>query len=396
MGSPVAVVGGVATYTTSALAVGTQAITAQYSGDATTALRHRHGQPGCEQHPHGYANQFLAESFDLRIAGHVLDLGQLQWKAPSPTGTVTFFDGATNIGSSPVATTASTTNLLPYSQNTTQATWGPYCGSSANQSPATAPDGSLTATQIVLPSSFTCGSGNSWGTIDSIVGGLQAGTVYTVSAWLRGGAGGEVVSFGLEDGTWLNTITLTTSWQRYSFTFPAYSPDGESNRGFEIFSQSADATYYLWGAQTEARSNEGPYVATYGASTASGTGSAASFTTPLLTAGTHSITAVYSGDSTWNGSTSPVLPQVVNKANSVLSVVSSLNPSVFGNTVTFTLTVAGSGAVPTGTVTLTLGGTTLLPATVLNGAGQATYTTSTLPTGADTLTLSYSGNSNYY
>ena len=315
---------------------------------------------------------------------------------PAPTGTVTFFDGTTNIGSSPVATTASTTNLLPYSQNTTQATWGPYCGSSANQSPATAPDGSLTATQIVLPSSFTCGSGNSWGTIDSIVGGLQAGTVYTVSAWLRGGAGGEVVSFGLEDGTWLNTVTLTTSWQRYSFTFPAYSPDGESNRGFEIFSQSADATYYLWGAQTEARSNEGPYVATYGASTASGTGSAASFTTPLLTAGTHSITAVYSGDSTWNGSTSPVLPQVVNKANSVLSVVSSLNPSVFGNTVTFTLTVAGSGAVPTGTVTLTLGGTTLLPATVLNGAGQATYTTSTLPTGADTLTLSYSGDSNYY
>ena len=113
----------------------------------------------------------------------------------NPTDTAaTFFDSATNIGSAPVATTASTTNLLPYSQNTTQATWGPYCGSSANQSPATAPDGSLTATQIVLPSSFTCGSGNSWGTIDSIVGGSQAGPVYTVHAWLRGGAGrGRIV-----------------------------------------------------------------------------------------------------------------------------------------------------------------------------------------------------------
>jgi hypothetical protein len=88
----------------------------------------------------------------------------------------------------------------------------------------------------------------------------------------------------------------------------------------------------------------------------------------------------------------------VTKATSVLSVTSSLNPSVFGNSVTFTLTVGGSGSgvVPTGTVTFTEGGTTLLPATALNGSGQATYTTSTLPVGANTLTLNYSGDTNYF
>ena len=88
----------------------------------------------------------------------------------------------------------------------------------------------------------------------------------------------------------------------------------------------------------------------------------------------------------------------VTKATSVLSVTSSLNPSVYGNSVTFTLTVGGSGSgvVPTGTVTFTEGGTTLLPTTALNGSGQATYTTSTLPVGANTLKLTYSGDTNYF
>jgi hypothetical protein len=88
----------------------------------------------------------------------------------------------------------------------------------------------------------------------------------------------------------------------------------------------------------------------------------------------------------------------ITKATSVLSVTSSLNPSVFGNSVTFTLIVGGSGSgvVPTGTVTFTEGGTTLLPTTALNGSGQATYVTSTLPAGLNILTLTYSGDTNYF
>jgi len=62
------------------------------------------------------------------------------------------------------------------------------------------------------------------------------------------------------------------------------------------------------------------------------------------------------------------------------------------------LTVAGSGSgvTPTGTVTLTKGGTTLLGPTVLSASGTATYTTSTLPAGVDTLQLNYSGDTNYF
>src|SRR5205807_168784 len=47
-----------------------------------------------------------------------------------------------------------------------------------------------------------------------------------------------------------------------------------------------------------------------------------------LTAGTHSITAIYGGDANFAGSTSPVLTQTVNKAASSTSVASSNNPSI--------------------------------------------------------------------
>jgi hypothetical protein len=87
----------------------------------------------------------------------------------------------------------------------------------------------------------------------------------------------------------------------------------------------------------------------------------------------------------------------INKATSIITVASSKNPSNYLDSVTFTITVSGSGsgATPTGTVNVMQGATTLLPATAINTSGQATYTTSNLAVGVDTLTVNYSGDSNY-
>ena len=76
----------------------------------------------------------------------------------------------------------------------------------------------------------------------------------------------------------------------------------------------------------------------------------------------------------------------VNKANTSATVASSVNPSVYGQTVTFTATVSvvspGSTAVayPTGTVTFYDGGTSIGTGTlsVVSGQDQATLGTSTL------------------
>jgi hypothetical protein len=71
----------------------------------------------------------------------------------------------------------------------------------------------------------------------------------------------------------------------------------------------------------------------------------------------------------------------------------SLNPSNPGLPVTFTATVSTrTNPVITGTVSFVQGGTVL--ATVpLNGAGMASYTTTTLPLGNTTITAVYNGNS---
>src|SRR4029077_20561604 len=90
---------------------------------------------------------------------------------------------------------------------------------------------------------------------------------------------------------------------------------------------------------------------TLGSATLNGSGQA-SFTTSTLavTPPPHSITVVYSGNANFNGSTSTALTQTVNKAGTTTSVVSSANPSAFGQSVTFTATVA---AVAPGTGTAT-------------------------------------------
>ena len=54
----------------------------------------------------------------------------------------------------------------------------------------------------------------------------------------------------------------------------------------------------------------------------------------------HSIKAVYGGDSNFAGSTSKAVKQVVNKATTTTTLTSSQNPSNFGQSVTFTASVA--------------------------------------------------------
>ena len=70
------------------------------------------------------------------------------------------------------------------------------------------------------------------------------------------------------------------------------------------------------------------------------TGGVAAFTTAALAVGHHNVTAVYGGDASFNASTSNTLDQEVQKADTTTSVTSSANPSVFGQSVTFTATVS--------------------------------------------------------
>lgn len=122
-------------------------------------------------------------------------------------------------------------------------------------------------------------------------------------------------------------------------------------------------------------------------------GGKATFTTATLAGGTHSITAVYAGTRDFAGSTSSALSQTVNQAATSTFVISSLNPSTFGQSVTFTATVISSGGVPTGTVTFMDGSSTLGTGTL--STGRATFTTATLSAGTHSITAVYGGSADF-
>lgn len=72
------------------------------------------------------------------------------------------------------------------------------------------------------------------------------------------------------------------------------------------------------------------------------------------------------------------------------TVTSSINPSVFGQPVTFTATVASPNGTPTGNVQF-FDGAASLGTVALNALGVATLSTSTLPVGTRTITAQYAG-----
>ncbi len=124
------------------------------------------------------------------------------------------------------------------------------------------------------------------------------------------------------------------------------------------------------------------------------TGGSASFTISTLKVGTTAVTAVYTGDSNFVGSTSKPLKQVVTKATTTTALSSSQNPSHSGQSVTFTATVTPQfSGTPTGTVSF-YDGATLLKSVALSAA-TAKYTTTKLTSGSHTITATYNGSTSF-
>jgi hypothetical protein len=116
--------------------------------------------------------------------------------------------------------------------------------------------------------------------------------------------------------------------------------------------------------------------------------------------GSHTITAVYNGDSNFTGSQTDdsASPQVVSKDGTGVALSSSVNPAVSGQTIVFRATVSalapGTGT-PTGTVDFKDGATDLTPGGVTLSAGEATFSTTSLAVGGHTITALYSGAPRY-
>lgn len=125
-------------------------------------------------------------------------------------------------------------------------------------------------------------------------------------------------------------------------------------------------------------------------------GGQATLVSTTLDVAAHSITAQYSGDADFASSTSAALNQVVNQAATATALVSDINPSVFGQSVTLTATVtvgAPGAGTPTGTITFKDGASTLGTGTLAGSI--ATLSTSTLGVGTHSITATYPGDANF-
>jgi len=123
-------------------------------------------------------------------------------------------------------------------------------------------------------------------------------------------------------------------------------------------------------------------------------GGSASLTTSTLTVGEYGIKAVYAGDPSFSTSTSKAQYQAVSKATTTTGLASSLNPSNFGQSVTFTATLTPEfSGTPTGSVVFKKGTATL--ATVTLSGGVASYTTTKLAVGMESITAVYNGSSSF-
>jgi hypothetical protein len=328
-------------------------------------------------------------------------------------GTVTFTDGSTNLGTATLsgATAALTTSKLSAGPHNIQAVYTDSSGFFASSSASLTQTVSQAATTTTLSSSanpsisgqtvtftatVTTAAGAPTGTVTFLDGTATIGTgtvasgkaTLTISTLASGSHSITAAYSGDSNFTASASTVLAQTVNKVSVTATVVSSKNPS-----VFGQAVTFTATLTAAGTPTGSitfNDGSVPL----GTSALAGASAQLTLSSLAAGTHSITAVYNGDANFSGATSALLTQTVNKASSTTSVVSSANPSVSTQAVTFTATVAASASgTPTGSVTFQDGTATL--ATVTLAGGTATLTTSTLAAGNHRIKAVYAGDGNF-
>jgi hypothetical protein len=415
--SSVPLSGGQASLTTSFPSPGPQALTAIYSGDSnyaggsSPAISQVVGSPvtlSSSANPSTYGQSVTLTATVTSTLGR-------------PTGTVQFLDGATSLGtfslsngSASVSTsslsagihsiTASYSGTAKYPAGSAVLTQA--VGQAATVALAANPNPATTNQSVSLTATVT---GQYGGTPTGAVAFMQGSPATTwATAPLIGGQATVTNAFN-KAGTYPVTAVYLGSpgYQTNSSTIlnetVNTSPDVRTTTALSTSGSPSTinqpVTFTAVVTPTSGSIPNGETVTFYDGGNAIGTGATAAdtavFTTSSLAVGSHAITATYAGDGTYESSTSHPVTQVVQLESSTTTLSSSLNPATYGQSITFTVTVAplsGTGT-PTGKVTLSNGSNTIASVTLSNGTG--TYTTSTLAAGTLPMSASYGGDSTF-
>ncbi|MGA7988942.1 MAG: Ig-like domain-containing protein [Candidatus Dormiibacterota bacterium] len=423
---------GTTTCATNALTAGAHTITAVYSGDGnfTTST-----SPPITQTVLTTTTTSLSSSVNPSVFGQSVQYTATVAGGPSVTGTITFKDGGSNIAGCVavvvIAGSASCTVSPTAASHTITAVYSGDANNTASTSPAmtqvvTADPTTTAVTATVNPTvfgqsvTFTAtvtanapGSGIPAGKINfqnggASIGGCGAVTLVAGVATCTTGAitvGSHVIT-GVFNGSasYLTSTSapITQTVNPGSTTTAVTSAIDPSVTGQPV-TFTATVTVVAPGAGTPTGKvnfeDGGVTIAGCGAKALAAAGTATCAFT-YTGAGTHTITAIYTGDTNFAGSTSTNFTQTVNQASTSTAVTSSLNPAVTGQPDTFTATVTavapGAGA-RTGTVVFQDGGITITgcAAQAVSAAGTATCVTPFATTGGHVITAVYSGDGNF-
>ncbi len=427
---------GLATFSTSSLTLGDHPITAEYPGDnnnkasisavltvtvadsrtpSTTALAASSAAPAVG----------VTVKFTATVSGNTSP-------GKTPSGTVTFMDGATVLGTADLNTsrqaTLSTAQLVLGAHTITAV----YAGD-ANNKPSTSAPRTVTVSQAVSKTTLTASSTSPGMGTNLTLTARVAGS--TVTGYKPSGT----VTFKDGDAT-LGTVALNASqvatFVTASLDIGAHSLtatyEGDSNNtasnsppitvtvvetttrttlirstSLPVIGSPVTFTATVTGNKTPGDEPTGLVTFLDGATSLGTAPLALNPTTGTLQAvylangldlGLHVVRAVYAGDAHNLNSSSGSVTVTVLKASSTTGLSASSALPLLGSTVTLTATVTGntaSGRAPTGTVTFLDGATPIKPeGVVLDANRKANMVTSSLGVGLHTLTAVYEGDGN--
>ena len=275
----------------------------------------------------------LASSANPALLGNAITLtATLSAVAGTPTGSVSFFDGTTLLGS------------------------GTLTGSAAAYTTSSLALGSHSITAVYAGNSdFLTASSSA---VEEVINQSVLATATTASS---------------------ATVSFSSSAQSVTLAATVTSISGTVNAGTVTFQVLNGATLVGAAVTSSALTN--------------GTASV-SYQLPAGTAvGSYAIQAAYNGSGSFSASSASAQTLTVNKVAPAVSLASSANPALLGNAITLTATLSAVAGTPTGSVSF-FDGTTLLGSGTLTGSAAA-YTTSSLALGSHSITAVYAGNSDF-